>query len=107
MQAMAKMEDAIFAKLKLSPAQLKKIKDLRAARDAKMKKAFAAAPKGGDPREMFKSMRPISQEYRAQVDAVMTPAQKTQFDALRKAEMEKMRAKWGRGPGGPGGPGSR
>jgi Spy/CpxP family protein refolding chaperone len=105
---MAKMEDGIFAQLNLSPAQKKKIMAMRAERDAKMKKAMAAAPKGGDPRAAFQAMRPIGQEYRKQIETVMNPTQKAKYEDLRKAQMAKMRAAFGGGRGGPGGgPGGR
>lgn|GEM_PF-2649506 len=47
MAQMRKMEDGIFAQLKLSPAQMKKVNAARDHRDGQMKKLFATMRPGG------------------------------------------------------------
>jgi len=95
----AKMEKEMFAKLKLSPDQAKKVAALQKARDAKMKKLMDGM-KPGDMGGMREKMRPIRDEYQKGLDGVLKPDQKKKLDDLRK----EMRAKMG-GPGGPGGRG--
>jgi Spy/CpxP family protein refolding chaperone len=111
-----KMEDDMFAQLHLNATQKHKIEVFRNERDAKVKKAMESASKpgagapppptqgggrGGGGRGGFGAMRPIMKEYRDKVEGILTPDQKTKYEALRK----EMRARMGGGRGGPGGPG--
>lgn len=102
-QRMQQMQKEIYAKLKLSADQTKKVEALDKATTKKLDD-LRAAP--GDRQSKGPKMREIRDAHQKELEKILTKAQADQFKKLRKEQMDKMRAQFGggRGPGGPGGP---
>ncbi|HVL39236.1 MAG TPA: hypothetical protein VM328_07580 [Fimbriimonadaceae bacterium] len=96
----AKMNEEIFAKLNLTAAQKTKIQALQKKSQEKMR---ALMQKPGDRQAKRPEFQKLMKENHDALMAILTPAQRTKFEALRKEAMEKLRGQ--RGQGGPGRPG--
>lgn len=109
--ARALAQKEVGDKLKLSAEQRQKIEAaMQAERDA-MHQAFegarpggAPAP-GGDRRQGFEKMQKLRASTETQLTAVLTSAQKTQFQQMQGAPFKFPEPQFG--PGGPGRPGGR
>lgn len=98
---MKEIEAKVLAQLKLTDAQKTKIKNL----NAKYDKQMADLQKSTADRETkMKKMRTMMESRRKEFMAILTPEQQKKFDALMKAEMEKLRKEreknGGQKPGG-------
>lgn len=105
-ERMQKMQKEIYAQLKLSADQTKKVEALDKA-TAKKLDDLRAAP--GDRQSKGPKMREIRDAHQKDLEKILTKAQADQFKKLRQEQMDKMRAQFGGGrdrggPGGPGGP---
>lgn len=98
-----RMQEEIFAKLNLTPKQTAQIKAI----NEKYKNQYEALRPAGTPGQQRtpmtdadrKKFMAIRAKQNAEIMAVLTPAQKTKFEAL----MKEMRAKFQGGGGRPGG----
>lgn len=98
-ERMQKMRAELLAKLNLSADQKTKIAALDKKREAEMQKLRQS----GDREGMREKMRPIMEKYEKDFNAILTPAQRTKYQELRKEMMEKMRKERGGQGGRPGG----
>lgn len=106
---MHEMEQKILNQLNLTADQKAKIKKLDEDTDKKMKALMDKARAGGanvDRQKVGQDMRKIMEDRKTALYKILTPAQKTKYDSLMKAEMEKFRKEHPRGAGGPGGAGA-
>jgi Spy/CpxP family protein refolding chaperone len=101
MRRLQEMNNRIFAQLKLTPAQKTKVEALNKKTGAKMQEMMKGFQPGGDRQAMMAKFRGVQQEHRKELMKILTPEQGKKYEALVKAEREKMRRE--RGMGGPGG----
>lgn len=85
------IHDDLVAKLNLSAAQKTKIEALKKKNQDAVKKLMG---NGADREKNRDKMRELMESSRKEFLAILTPAQRTQYEQLVKAEMEKRRAEW-------------
>ncbi len=95
---MGKMYGELMGKLDLSAAQKSRIAAIDAKHKDSMQKLMQAP---GERDQKMTKFRELSQKHRSDVQAVLTPAQKAQFERLMKEAREKFRQNRG-DPGAPG-----
>lgn len=99
-------------KLKLTADQRQKIDAALQAERAAMRQAFEGRGPGGDPGQGggpwpdFEKLQRLRASTETQLTAVLTAAQKTQFQQMQGTPFKFPERQFG-GPGGPGGPGGR
>lgn len=103
MQRMLEVRNRVFAQLNLTAEQKSKIEAIdKKHRDAMQK----LMQEPGDRQAKMPKFRELQTKHREEFQAVLTPAQRTRFQELMRAEMQKMREE--RGKAGSGGrPGGR
>jgi len=99
MQRMKKMRDDIFAQLKLTADQKKKVKTLDDAQAAKIKTLMAGMKPGDDRSKMRDTMMGMRKDYDKSLAGILSKDQKKKYDALLKEAREKFRASRGAGKG--------
>lgn len=123
----------VLAKLNLTDAQKKQVKELKSKTEEKMKEAFkgmggpgagagakggkgkgappaGGPPAGGPPAGMREKMKEIFDGYTTGLKKILTPTQQKDYEKGMKelrAKMQKERANGGGAPGGPGGAGRK
>lgn len=103
-ERMKKMNDEIFAKLKLTKDQKTKVKALQDKTIAQTKKLMEGGQKGGNMQGNRSKFMEIQKGYNDGLAKILSKDQMKKYTELRKAAREKMRAEFmKRGPGGPGG----
>jgi len=100
MQRMQKMRDDVFAQLKLTADQKKKVKVLDEAQAKKVKTMMADAQKpGADRSKMRDTFMAMRKDYEKSLGGILTKDQMKKYDVLLKAAREKFRAQRGAGKG--------
>lgn len=97
MGRMQEVNKKILAQLDLSAEQKEKIKALEEATRAELEKSRPGPD--GDRQQARQKMAEIQRNHREKLMAILTPAQRTKYQELWRAEMEKMRKERGGKPG--------
>ena len=92
-----RMQQEVLAKLNLTAAQKAKIEALNKKMQAEVQKLM----QGGDREQMREKFRPLMEQHRKDLMAILTKEQQVKYEQLVKEAREKMR----QGRGGPGGQG--
>lgn len=102
-QAMEKIHLAILKELDLSEEQKSKIVELTKARDEAIKNLRTEIEAGNVSREEARpKQQAITEKFRKEFIAVLTPEQKAKYEARMKEEMAKLRERMGQRGGGQG-----
>lgn len=98
----ARMDQQILAKLNLTAAQKKQVAALAKTMQAKQKALREKMQNSTDRTKMRSEMMAMRKSYGDSLKKILTAAQWTKYEALRKEMMEKMRKEFGnRRPGSP------
>lgn len=110
MGGMRKVEEKVLGQLGLNAGQKQKIEALNKKFEADVKKLMDEMQKQGknaDRKAMGEKVRKLMEGRRDGLFKILTPAQKSKYEQLMKAEMEKMRKEREKNrPGGAAKPGT-